>query len=133
MENFSLIALLTPFFSLLMILRAIALYRKQKQSWRELLLWIIVWFGIGFIAFKPDVLDLLPPWLGVKSGVNVLIFFGFVVLFYGFFRLFTKVEELEMKIVEMNREGAMRKEGKDNKDYKDLKDYKDNKDYKDEE
>lgn len=109
METFSLIALLTPLFSLLMVFRALSLYWKHKQTWRELLLWLIVWVGIGFIALFPQVLDFLPPIVGIKSGVNVLIFFGFVVLFYGFFRLFTKVEELEEKIVQMNRERAIRR------------------------
>jgi len=92
------------------------LYWKQKQTWRELLLWLLVWIGIGVVAYHPALLDYLPPWLGIKSGVNVLIFFGFVVLFYGFFRLFTKVEELEMKIVEMNREQALRTADEDLKD-----------------
>ena len=105
---FSLVALLTPLFSLLMIARAISLFRKRKQSWRELVLWIVLWSGIGLVAFYPEILDRLPSWLGIKSGVNVLIFFGFVVLFYGFFRLFTKVEELEEKIVAMNRKKALR-------------------------
>ena len=108
METFSLVALLTPLFSLLMIIRALSLYWQHKQTWRELVAWIIVWLGIGFVAFYPEVLDLLPPIVGIKSGVNVLIFFGFVVLFYGFFRLFVKVEELEEKIVKMNRDRAMK-------------------------
>jgi hypothetical protein len=107
MEKISLIALLTPIFSLLMIMRAVTLFSKRKQTWRELLLWIVLWSGIGVIAFYPNVLDYLPPMVGIKSGVNVLIFFGFVLLFYGFFRLFVKVEELEEKIVRMNRERAI--------------------------
>ena len=91
----------------MMIIRALTLYEKHRQTWRELLLWIVVWMGIGLVALKPDLLDYLPPYVGIKSGVNVLIFFGFVVLFYGFFRLFTKVEQLEQKFVELNREVAL--------------------------
>jgi len=109
MEQISLVALLTPIFSLLMIVRAVTLFSKRKQTWRELLLWIVLWAGIGFVAFYPAVLDYLPPMIGIKSGVNVLIFFGFVLLFYAFFRLFIKVEELEEKIVKMNRERAIEK------------------------
>lgn len=108
MEQFSIVALLTPLFCLLMIFRAVSLYWKQKQTWRELMAWILLWFGIGFVAFYPSMLDVLPPVVGIKSGVNVLSFFGFVVLFYGFFRLFVKVEELEGKIVKMNRARALR-------------------------
>jgi len=108
MESFSLVALLTPIFSLIMLARAISLFWKRKQTWRELLVWIIVWLGIAVVAFYPAVLDRLPPIIGIKSGVNVLIFFGFVVLFYGFFRLFVKVEELEEKLVQMNRERALK-------------------------
>ncbi|MDZ4217189.1 MAG: DUF2304 domain-containing protein, partial [Candidatus Gracilibacteria bacterium] len=97
MSSFSLVSLLTPLFSLLMVLRALSLYRRRMQTWRELLLWTVLWIGIGFVAWAPSVLDYLPPVVGIKSGVNVLIFFGFVMLFYGFFRLFVKVEELERK------------------------------------
>ncbi|MGE3278683.1 MAG: DUF2304 domain-containing protein [Candidatus Altimarinota bacterium] len=107
MEHFSFVALLTPLFSLFMVLRALVLFSKRKQTWRELLWWIVLWSGIGLVAVYPGVLDHLPPFIGIKSGVNVLIFFGFILLFYGFFRLFIKVEELEEKIVKMNREGAI--------------------------
>lgn len=107
MEKFSLIALLTPLFSAIMVLRAFSLFSKGKQTWREFLWWLILWCGIGLVAFYPKVLDHLPPFIGIESGVNVLIFFGFVLLFYGFFRLFIKVEELEEKIVRMNRERAI--------------------------
>lgn len=110
MEQFSLVALLTPLFSLLMIFRALSLFQKRKQTWRELVLWLIVWLGIGLVAFYPQILDVLPPIIGVKSGVNVLIFFGFVVLFYGFFRLFAKVEELEEKLVKVVRARALESE-----------------------
>lgn len=108
MLEFSLISLLTPIFSLLMIMRAVALWKTGRQSWRELFLWILVWGGIAGISIRPDLLDLLPPYVGVKSGVNLLIFFGFIVLFYGFFRLFSKVEDLERKLVEMNRRQALK-------------------------
>jgi len=107
MEDFSLIALLTPVFCILMIVRALSLFSKRKQTWRELLWWVVLWSGIGFVAFYPKMLDHLPAFIGIKSGVNVLIFFGFVLLFYGFFRLFIKVEELEEKMVRMNRERAL--------------------------
>ena len=107
MDNLSLVSLLTPLFSLLMIARACSLYWKRKQSWRELLLWIVLWSGVGLIAVYPAILDLLPPVVGIKSGINVLIFFGFVVLFYAVFRLLVKVEELEEKIVKMNRKKAL--------------------------
>lgn len=106
MNEFSLIAFLTPLFSMVMIGHALSLFQKGRQTWRELLLWLIIWMGIGMIALWPDVLDYLPPYVGIKSGVNILIFFGFVVLFYGFFRLFTKVEQLERKFVELNQELA---------------------------
>jgi len=107
MEYFSLVGFLTPLFCLLMIARAMSLFWKRKQSWRELIFWLFLWVGIALVAMFPSVLDLLPPFVGIKSGVNVLVFFGFVVLFYGFFRLFVKVEELEEKIVKMNRERAI--------------------------
>jgi len=108
MPQFSFIGLLTPIFALVMIMRAFALFRRGKQSWRELLLWIVVWGGIAGISLWPHMLDALPEVVGIKSGVNLLIFFGFLLLFYGFFRLFAKVEDLERKLVELNRRGALK-------------------------
>ena len=55
----------------------------------------------------PPVLDMMPAVVGIKSGGNVLIYFGMVVLFYGLFRLVVKVEELEYRICEMNRKIAL--------------------------
>ena len=112
MDHISLVALLTPLFSLLMIFRAFSLYSKKKQTWRELLAWVVVWGGIGYVAWNPTILDRLPPMVGIKSGVNVLIFFGFVVLFYAVFRLLVKVEELERKLVEVVRKQALEKKKK---------------------
>jgi len=107
MDSLSLVSLLTPLFSTVMIARAASLYWKRQQTWRELVVWVLVWTGIGLVAFYPALLDILPPIVGIKSGVNVLIFFGFILLFYGFFRIVVKVEELEKKIVMMNRERAL--------------------------
>ncbi len=120
MEDFSLISLLTPLLGLFMIFRSVSLFRKGKQTWREMLVWILVWGGIGFIGYNPAILDMLPSSIGIKSGVNALIFFGFVVLFYGVFRLVVKVEELEKKMVELARARALQ-----NEDREDLQDRED--------
>lgn len=109
MDGISFISLLTPLLGIFMIFRSVSLFRRGKQTWRELLVWIIVWGGIGFVGYNPAILDVLPPYVGIKSGVNALIFFGFVVLFYGVFRLVVKVEELEKKMVEMVRDRSLHK------------------------
>lgn len=98
-----------------MILRSVSLFRRGKQTWREVLLWVVVWGGIGFVGVFPEVIDMVPPYIGIKSGVNVLVFFGFVVLFYGVFRLVVKMEALERKIVEMSRARALKESDADDK------------------
>lgn len=116
MPSFSLIGLLTPLFAFVMVMRAFALFRRGKQTWREFALWVMVWGGIAVIALWPHLLDVLPEFVGIKSGVNLLVFFGFIVLFYGFFRLFSKVEDLEQKLVELNRQQALKEVSQKKKD-----------------
>ena len=113
MVSLSLIALLIPSFCLIMVLYSFSLFGRGKLSWRELSVWLIMWIGISLVSLRPDLLDQLPEFIGIKSGVNALIFFGFIVLFYGLFRLFTKVEDLESKVVELNRRLALKDVQKD--------------------
>lgn len=106
-SSFSLVQLLTPLFCLVMVLRAVSRFRRREQTIRELLVWLVVWVGIASVSVYPSVSDVMPAFIGIKSGVNVLIYFGMVVLFYGLFRLVVKVEELEYRISEMNRKIAL--------------------------
>ena len=103
------VQLLTPLFCLVMLFRALSRFRRREQTVRELLVWFVVWIGIASVSVYPPVLDVMPAFIGIKSGVNVLIYFGMVVLFYGLFRLVVKVEELEYRISEMNRKMALRR------------------------
>jgi hypothetical protein len=107
-SHFSLVQLLTPLFCLVMIFRAVSRFARREQSFRELVVWIVVWGGIAFVSAVPSVLDSIPAIVGVQSGVNALIFFGLLVLFYAVFRLVIAVETLEERISEMNRKVALR-------------------------
>jgi hypothetical protein len=107
-SDFSLVQLLTPIFCLVMIFRVVSRFARREQTLRELILWIVVWGGIGVVAAFPGVLNFIPPIVGIQSGVNALVFFGMLVLFYAVFRLVIQVEALEQRISEMNRRIALR-------------------------
>jgi small membrane protein len=104
----TLVQFLTPLFAFLMILKALSRFKKRQQTLREFIVWLVVWIGIGAVGIYPPLIDVFPAWVGFKSGVNLMVFFGMIVLFYAVFSLVMKVEELEKKIVDLNREQALK-------------------------
>lgn len=105
---FSLFNLIAPVFALVMILQAYSMFNRGKKTWRELLAWTLVWGAFGYIGGWPSVVDRFAGFLGVKSGLNVLIFTSLVILFYIVFQLMVTCEQLEMRITQVVREAALK-------------------------
>jgi len=99
--------LLTPLFAVLMLLKGISRLRRGEMSTRKFILWILVWSGISILALFPDFAEIAADLTGLKSGINALIFFGFIFLFYLTFRLFITVEHLEREITNIVRKKAI--------------------------
>ncbi len=91
-----------------MIFRALSYARNGRLKWKSCVLWVLAWLGIGAVALWPSFLDQLPDLVGIKSGVNALIFFAFVMLFSAFFHVLARVDELESKLAVVVRELALR-------------------------
>ncbi len=107
MSHWSLVALLTPLWCVLMLFRAFSYARVGRLRFRSAFLWTVLWVGIGVVALWPSVLDRVPEIVGIKSGVNALIFFAFVLLFSAFFHVMARVDDLESRLVESVREQAL--------------------------
>jgi hypothetical protein len=92
-----------------MIAKAVSRFLRREQTGRELIVWLLLWSGISFIALFPNNTVLLFAQLtGVKSGVNALIFFGLVLLAYGFLQLFIMLENNERKMTDLVRKIALK-------------------------
>lgn len=104
---FSLINLIAPVFASIMILQAYSRFKRGQKTWRELLAWTVFWGGFGYIGGWPSVVDRFAGFLGVKSGLNVLIFSSLVILFYIVFQLMVAYEQLEMRMTQIVRSIAL--------------------------
>ena len=109
MENFSLYQLLVPTFAVLMILRALSHTGRGGKTTREFIAIFIFWIFVGLVALFPHIfIDRIAAFLGIRSGINALFFFGFVILFFISFRLLVSVEESEVRITEIIRNIALK-------------------------
>ena len=104
----SLFQILAVLFCLAMIARVVALWRRGQRSARELVAWVAVWGGVGFVGAWPRAADIVGGWLGLKSGANAVIFFALIVLSYLALRSLFAIEELEQKLTALTRQLALK-------------------------
>ncbi|MCK5416070.1 DUF2304 family protein [Candidatus Parcubacteria bacterium] len=91
---------------MIFFLSRLFLHKKRKKiSTNEFLFWLIFWiFSFLAIIFIKKI-DSLVANLGFSaSGIDVLLYFGFVVLFYLIFRLRLKIEKMDRNITTIVRE-----------------------------
>lgn len=100
--------IIVPLFALIMIAKAYSHFRRGEKSLREFVTWIFIWGSIGYIGFYPDIVSKLSGFLGIKSGLNVIIFFSLVILFYIVFKLIIALEQTEMRITRLVRGMALK-------------------------
>lgn len=99
--------LLTPLFAIVMLLKGISRLKRGEMSVRKFVLWIAVWGGVSVLAVYPEFVKFAANVTGIESGINALIFFGFIFLFYLVFKLFIIVEHLERDITNVVRKKAI--------------------------
>ncbi len=99
--------LLTPLFAIIMLLKGVSSLNRGEMSVRKFILWIFVWAGISVIAIRPQFVSVFADLTGLESGINALIFFGFIFLFYLVFKLFIILEHLERDVTNIVRKKAI--------------------------
>lgn len=102
------IKLLISTFVLFALSRAILRYRDGSLGLLGLLLWSLVWLGVGGIVWWPDASESLARLIGVGRGADALIYISIVALFYGMFRLYVKLEFIEHEITSLVRNLAVK-------------------------
>lgn len=109
MASFSLYQLLVPLFAAVMLLKSLSQFNRKQKTAREFIAVAIFWILISLIALFPRIfIDKVALFLGIRSGINALFFFGFVMLFYMAFRLFIVSEEQEEKTTKIVRNIALK-------------------------
>lgn len=103
-----LLNILAPLLGIIMIAKAFSRYKRGEKTWRELLLWAVIWGVFGYIGLRPSSVEGLSGFLGIKSGLNVIIFSSIAVLFFIVFQLILACEVLEMRFTKVVREVALK-------------------------
>lgn len=85
-------------------------FRRQAISWREFLLWLILWLAVGAAVLLPQVTVMLANYLGVGRGADLVVYASLIFVFYMIFRLFVRQERMEKDISKIIEEIA--KKGK---------------------
>src|SRR3972149_12047370 len=87
--------------------RAMLRWIDKKISHGELVFWIVIWSGLIFVVFFPDVTTQLANAIGIGRGIDVIIYTSIGLLFYMIFRLYVKLEENERRTTILVREMAI--------------------------
>ncbi len=91
------------------ILRALMSFKEHKISAKWLVFWLVVWSGVGVVAFVPGVTSQISEPLGVGRGIDLLVYGSILFIFYMIFRIYLRLEALEHNITRLVREIAIKK------------------------
>lgn len=115
-QGFALYQVLTTLFCVIMIVKGISRFKRNERTVKELIVWIIIWGGIGLFSFYPAIIDMVARFFGVKSGAVGFLAIWLIFLTYALFRTFFVVENMEKKLIELARKVALREKTKDSQD-----------------
>lgn len=106
MQPIQIIGLLVVAFG---IFRALISFKNHKISAKWLVFWLVVWSGVGIVAFIPSIASRISEPLGVSRGIDLLVYGSILFIFYMIFRIYLRLESLEHNITRLVREMAIRK------------------------
>ncbi|MCX6710096.1 MAG: DUF2304 family protein [Candidatus Woesearchaeota archaeon] len=97
--------------------RALLRFREKKINVKQLLLWTLIWAGIGIAVFFQKLTFMASEFLGISRGSDLVVYVSVVLLLYMVFRIYVKMEKIEQDITRIIRKLALEKidEGKGKK------------------
>jgi small membrane protein len=95
-------------FAVFALSRSYLRIKHGSESVIEFVLWTILWTGIIIVVLFPNILTIPAKLLGIGRGVDVLVYFGIIVLFYSVYRIYSKIERLEQEITSLTRANALK-------------------------
>jgi small membrane protein len=109
------IKIFVTFFIVFALSRVYLRHRDGSMTTFALILWFILWCGVGFFAWMPKTSDIIAHEVGIGRGVDALVYISIVALFYGVFRIYIKLEFIEREITSLVRNLAVKKNDVSNK------------------
>jgi len=82
-------------------------FKKNDISFREFLIWLILWLFVILASFLPQKTDIIAQWLGVSRGADLLVYLSIMVIFFIVFKLIVKQERLDREITFLIRQNAI--------------------------
>lgn len=108
--------IIVPVLSLLAILYAWSLFKRDKKTLWECALWTLFWGAVAAIAVFPGLLTYLTIVTGIRSQVNAVLFTAVGILTFLVFSIVVRVEELNQRYAKIMRVLALREAGLEEKD-----------------
>jgi small membrane protein len=91
-------------FALFALTRAILRYKNNEITFAEFIFWAIVWVGVIIMSLMPKLLGGVADFLGVSSGISLLVYISIILLFYLVFRAYVRLDHQDQKITQLIRE-----------------------------
>lgn len=101
--NFSFHQLFFIFIGSVMIMKAVSHFLRHRKTWRELVVWILLWGSLVVFSVQPQLVDRIALYTGFKSPMNAVIFPTLIIVGYFLARLFLHIEALEQKLAQLAR------------------------------
>jgi len=92
--------------------RAVLRAKDKKITIIELFFWLGIWGGLIFVVFFPNIISRVADLVGIKRGIDVIIYTSVGIIFYLIFRLYVKLEDIDREITKVVREVALNKKKK---------------------
>lgn len=83
-------------------------YSQNKSGLSEMIITVIFWIGIVFLALFPDFISkFIASLFGIKDNINALIFFALGLLFYFQLQMYKVIKKQDEMLTELTREIAL--------------------------
>ena len=83
-------------------------YSQNKSGLSEVIITVLCWIGIVFLALFPDIISkFIASLFGIKDNINALIFFALGLLFYFQLQMYKVIKRQDEMLTELTRKIAL--------------------------
>lgn len=83
-------------------------FRKQQIGLLEGFFWVLFWFFVLFVLYRPDLLNKVADVVGIGRGVDVLVYLSILFLFSLSFTHVVSMKKTEQTLVKLARHIALK-------------------------
>ncbi len=97
--------------SLVIVLAIVFTIRRKRQhaiGWRESVVWVLLWLGIGVVIWRPDMTTSVAHLVGIGRGADLVLYAAIIAMLLMVFHLHVAHEQLERKLTLLVRAEAMK-------------------------